>query len=94
MVEHKLADYFQAAVVRFVQQVAKVFKRAVFRVNAVIVHDVIPVVPSGSGVHGHEPDAVDAEVDEVVETRDQSAEVPPAVPVAVLEPADVQLVND
>src|SRR3954447_21899747 len=58
------------------------------------VGDVVAAVAERRLVHRQEPDAVDAEPLQVVELVDQSAEVARPVVVAVVEAADVDLVED
>ncbi len=59
-----------------------------------VVGDVVAVVAQGRGEEGQEPEAGDAEVLQVVESRDEAGEVADAVAVGVLKGADVQLVDD
>jgi len=94
VIEDQFSKDFQTPAMRFIQEVAEVLNGAVFRIYAVVVHDVIPVIPSGRRVGGHEPQAVDSEINKIIKARYQAAEVSPAVPVAVLESADVQFVYD
>ena len=58
------------------------------------VGDVVAVVLQGRGVDGHQPEAVDAQLLEVVELGRQADQVAVAVAVGVVESADVDLVED
>src|SRR4029453_15139805 len=63
-------------------------------VDAVEVGDVVAVVALGRRVKGHQPQAGDAEVGEVVDALGQAREVADAVAVPVHERLDVQAVDD
>jgi hypothetical protein len=56
--------------------------------------DVVAVVLQGGGVDGHQPEAVDAQLLEVVELGSQADQVAVAVAAGVVEPPDVDLVED
>src|SRR5690606_12556091 len=62
--------------------------------HAVEVGDVVAVVALGGRVEGHQPQAGDAEVREVVDPLGQAREVADAVVVPVHERLDVQAVAD
>ena len=68
--------------------------RAVARMHALVVGDVIPVVAQRRGIEGEDPQGVDAEPLQVVELLRQPGKVADAVVVAVEEGADVRLVDD
>ncbi len=76
------------------RKASKSCERAVAGVDVGVIGDVVAVVPQGRGVEGQQPDGGDAQVLEVVEPLGQAAEVADAVAVAVLEGADVDLVDD
>ena len=67
---------------------------AVHRVDVRVVGDVVAVVAQRRGIERQQPERVDAEILQVGELFDQAAEVADAVGVAVVESADVQLVDD
>src|SRR5262249_22973313 len=94
VVQHELGDDAQAAAVGFAQEVLEVGERAVRGVDVRVVGDVVAVVPQRRRVEGQEPERGDSEVLQVVELLGQAAEVADAVPRAVGERADVQLVDD
>ena len=94
VVDDQLGDDAQAAAVRLAQEVAEVVAACRRRVDVGVVGDVVAVVLQRRGVERQQPDRGDAEVLEVVELRGQAAEVADAVAVAVVEGADVQLVDD
>ncbi len=94
MVDDQLGDDAQAAAVRLVDELFEVLARAVGGVDLAVVGDVVPVVLAWRGVERQQPDGVDAEVLDVVQLLDDAAEVADAVVVAVVERADVQLVDD
>jgi hypothetical protein len=73
---------------------ADVVHRPVVGMHAVEVGDVVAAVAQRRGVHRQQPDDVDAEPLQVVELLRQPAEVAVAVAGAVVEPAQVDLVED
>ena len=94
VVHHEVGDDPQAAGMRRVEEGLDVLDRAVVPVDRGEVGDVVPVVLQRRGVHRQQPDAVDAEVADVVEPLDHAAEVTDAVGVAVLHGLDGRLVED
>jgi hypothetical protein len=94
VVEDDLGDHSQAAPVGLVQEVPEVGQAPVGGVDGGEVGDVVAVVLPGRGVERLEPESTHPEVLEVVEPRDEAAEVAHPVPVAVEEGADGELVDD
>ena len=80
-----------AQAVRLVEQGGEVLQRAVLRVDAVVVRDVVLVI-ARRGHYGHEPDAVHAEGGDVVELFREAGEVAYPVAVAVVVGVDEDLV--
>ncbi len=75
-------------------QAVEVGEGSVLGIDVAVVGDVVAEVDLGGGVHGGEPDGVDAEVLQVVEPLGDAVEVADAVTVGVLEAAGVDLVDD
>jgi hypothetical protein len=94
VVEHELDDDAETAAVRLAQKALEVAHRAVRRVNPRVVRGVVAIVLQGRGAEGKQPESGDAEILQVVEPLGQAAEISDAVPVAVVERADVELVDD
>ena len=94
VVQHHLRDHPEAPAVRLPQEQAEVAQVAVRGVDAHVAGDVVAVVLQRRGVEGQEPERGDPQVVEVVQLRGQAAEVAHAVALAVVERADVQLVDD
>ena len=63
------------------------------RVDVAVVGDVVAVVVLRRGIEGAEPDAVDAELLEIRQSGADAGEIADAVPGAVQEAADVDLVD-
>src|SRR5262249_2667967 len=76
------------------QEVLEVRQRAVGGVHVHVVRDVVAVVPQRRGVEGQQPDGRDPQVAEIVELLAEPSEIADAVPGAVVEGPDVQLVDD
>src|SRR5262249_16748974 len=82
------------ALVRLLDELAKVLDRAVVRMDGEEVRDVVAAVAERGLVHRQQPQTVDAEPLEIVELLDQDAEVARAVVVPVEEATDVDLVEN
>ena len=72
----------------------EVAERAVARIDAVIVGDVVAVVPAGRGLERHQPDRGDAEPLQIIEPAQQALEIADAVAVGVHVGADGQAIED
>ena len=94
VVDDELGDDADAALVRLVDEALEVLDRAVARMDALVVGDVVAVVAQRRRIEGQEPQRVDAEPLQVVELAGQPGKVADAVVVAVEEGADVRLVDD
>ena len=94
VIEYQLGDHPQPALVRLAEEGAKIVQRSVFRVYAVIVGDVVAVVPPGRRIERQEPDRGDPEVLKIVEFAGQAAEIADPVVVRVVKRADVKLIDD
>jgi hypothetical protein len=94
VVQHQVGDDPDAALVGGRGEGLEVLDRAEGRVDAVEVGDVVPVVLERGRVDGHEPQAVHAQVAQVVELFGQPAEVAEPVRVGVEERPDGHLVED
>ena len=94
VVHDEVGDHAHAELVRLVDEAAEVVDDAVVGMHAEEVGDVVAAVLERRGVHRQQPDAVDPEPLEVLELLGQPAQVARAVAVAVVEPAQVDLVED
>ena len=77
-----------------VHQPVKVQKRAVLRVDVLVVGDVVAEVYLGRGIARRQPDGVNADVFQVIEPLGDAIEVTDAVAVRVLKAARIDLVDD
>ena len=62
--------------------------------DAVIVLDIVPVVTKRAFVERQKPDAVDAELGQVVNSADGALKIPDPVPVSILKGGDVNRIED
>ena len=62
--------------------------------DAGVTRYIVAVILQRRRIEGKQPDRGDAEVVEVLELLGKPAEVPDAVPVAIVESADVDLIED
>ncbi len=94
VIDDELGDQAQATAVRLAHQPPDVRHRAVGRVDAAIILDVVAIVAQRRRVERQEPDRVDTQVRDVVELLYQPVEITDSVIVRVEERLDVRLVDD
>ena len=94
VIENHVEDDADVVLLRFGDETVEVGEGAVLGVDVFVVGDVVAEVDLWRGVHGRDPDGVDAELLEVVEALGDAVEVADAVAVGVLEGARVDLVDD
>ena len=94
VIEDQLGDHSQAAAVRLREELLEVGQGPVGGVDAGVVGGVIAVIEQRRGIEGEQPERGHAEVVEVVELVDETAEIADAVGVAVAEGANVEFVED
>ena len=93
VVNHEIDDDADAALLAAMGELDEVAQRAVARIDAVIVLDVVAVVPVGRGLERHQPDRGDAKSVQVVEPALQALEIADAVSIRIHEGADGQAIN-
>ena len=90
----EVEQQLQAAVVSLSDELVEVVHRPEDGIDRGVVRDVVAEVGERRGVDRREPERVHAEIDEVVETLRDPAQVADPVAVRVLERARVDLVDD
>ena len=93
VVGDQIGDDPQAAPVGFFHQGAQVVHRAIVGMDAVEIAHIVPVVAQRRGIDGQHPQAVDAQVAQVVELRGQAGQVADAIATAVGKGADEYFVE-
>jgi hypothetical protein len=94
VIHDEVRDHPEPAPVRLGDEGLEVRHLAVERRDLLEVSDVVAVVPERRRIEGQEPQAVDAQVLNVVQAIGEPREVADAVVVRVLEGLDVDLVED
>ena len=94
VIDDQVDDHADATLVRLVHELDELAARAVARIDAVEVGDVVAVVAIRRGLERREPDHVDAERIQVVQALHQPVEVAAAVAVPVHERFQVEAVDD
>jgi hypothetical protein len=94
VVHDQVEDHPDAPGVGLGHQPVEVGLRSEPRIDGRVIGHVVSDVVAGRRVDRGQPDRVDAQVDQVLESVDDAGEVAGAVPVAVLEAARVDLVDD
>ena len=94
VVGHQVEQHADPAPARLRDQRVEVLERAELGVHGAVVGDVVAPVVVRRGHRRVEPDAVDPEPLEVVESRDDAAQIADSVAVGVGERARIDLVED
>ena len=79
MVDDEIHDNFDAFFMAGIQQSVEVFHGSVFRINSVIIRDIIAIVRLRGGINGRKPDTVNSEALQIVELLIYSVQVTDAV---------------
>ena len=94
VVDDEIDDDADAALPAAMGEFDEVAERAVARIDAVIVGDVVAVVLAGRRLKRHQPDRGDAEPVQIVEPPQQALEIADAVAVGIHIGADGQAIDD
>ena len=94
VVDDEIDQHADAALLGAVGELDEVAERAVARIDAVVVGDVVAVVALGGGLERHQPDGGDAEAVQIIEAAHQPLEIADAVAVGVHVGADRQAIDD
>ena len=94
MVHHQLDHHLQSAIVRRIQERAKVLNRSIARMNARVIGDVVPVIAQWRREKWQQPDARRAQIGNIIELPDQALKIADAVVVAIGKGLHVQLVKN
>ena len=94
VIDDEIDDDLHPAPVRLVHELDEIPIRAVARVDAVVVGNIVAVVAIGRGIKGREPDRFHADRVEIIEPAHESFEIADTVAVRVHERLDVEAVND
>jgi hypothetical protein len=94
VVQDQIQEDANAAPRRLLKKLHEVAARAKAPVDAVVVGDVVPVVSKGRRLDGCEPEQVDAQALQMVQSPPQAFEVADAVAVCVHECLDGRAVDD
>src|SRR5262245_53058184 len=93
VVDDELGHHLKPVLVRGTEERPEILERAVARMDAFVMCDVVAVVTKRRRVEGEQPDARDAKALDVVDLFCKPAEVADAIAIAVEEGADVNLIN-
>ena len=93
VVDHEVHQDAQPVLSRLMDQLDEVAARAIARMHAIVVGDVVAVVPVRRRMERREPDRVDAEVLEVLEPPNEPLEVADAVAVRVEERLHLEAID-
>jgi hypothetical protein len=94
VIDDQLGEDANVPPVRLLDEALEVVQRSVDRIDGRVIGDVVPVIAEGRRVEREQPQARHAEIGQVGKLLRQTREVADAVVVAVVEGADVHLVDD
>jgi hypothetical protein len=94
VVDDEVENDPDVALLRFADQVVKIFQRAVHRINIFVVRHVVAEVHLRRREARSDPDGIDSQLMEIVELGGDAVEVADAVVVAVREAARIDFVED
>ena len=84
VIDHVVGDHANAALMGLANQFVKVGQRAVVALDGAEVGGGVAMVAVGALLNRHQPQALDAQVLQIVKPRDQAAQITDAIAVAVL----------
>ena len=92
MVDHKLNHHLHTTLMRGIQESFEVIQRAIRRVHIRVVSNVVAIVAQRGRKERQDPDAGNAEVFQVIETRQQTCKITDPVIVRIGKCANMQFV--
>ena len=93
VIDDEIDDHADAALLAAMGEFDEVAERAVARIDAVIVRDIVAVVLAGRRLERHQPDRGDAEPVQIVQPPQQAPEIADAVAVGVHIGADGKAID-
>ena len=94
VIEDHVKDDTNVSLLPLGDEVVHIGDGAVLWIDGLVVGDVVAEVNLGRGVHGRNPDSVDAQTFKVVQTLGDAVEIADAIAVGVLKAAGIDLVED
>ena len=94
VVQHHFDNDPYSTLVSGFEEFFEIVQGSIAGMDGVVIRDIVAVVAQRGRKEWHQPDGVDAEFLQVVELLIQSLEVTDAVSIAVVEGANVDLVDD
>ena len=94
MIDDEVDDDADTALPAAMGEFNKIAERAVARIDAVIIRDVVAVVPAGRRLKRHQPDRGDAEPVQVIQATQQALEIADAVAIGIHVGADGKAIDD
>ena len=93
MVDDEVDDHADAALLAAMGEFDEIPERAVARIDAIIIGDIVAVVLAGRGLEWHQPDRRDAESLQVIQPSQQAFEIADAVAIGVHIGADGEAIE-
>src|SRR4026209_104213 len=92
VVKHQIHDHLDVTLVRFFQKMFEIFHSSILGIDRVIVGHIITVIGRG-WVDGHQPEAPDSQIVQIIQLFDDAVEIADAVAIAVTKGTDEDLIE-
>ena len=93
MIDHQIDDDLHASAVGLSQKRIKVRQRAKFRLDGLIIADIIAVISAGRPIKGRQPDHIHAQLLQIRQPGSHTGQIADAITVGVLKAAGVNLIH-
>ena len=94
VVDDKVHDDTNSAFAGLTSEADKVARSAKVRINSVIVQNIVSLVSIWTGVKRHQPNAVGAQIRDMIEAMSQAGEIAKAVAIRIHEGLHVNAINN
>ena len=94
VIDNEVDDYADAALLAAMGELDKIAERAVARIDAVVIGDVVAVILARRRLKRHQPDRADAKTVQIVKPAQQSLEIADAVSIGIHIGADGKTIED
>src|SRR6266487_3540233 len=93
MIKNKINNDVKISLMCFNEQVLKIIHCSVFRVDGVVIQDIVTMVRRGR-MNRHEPDGSDAQMLKIIKFRSNAIEIANAIVISIIKRADKYLIED
>ena len=94
VIHHQFDHYLHAAMMSSVEERLEVAQRSIRRIDVGVIGDVVSIVAQRRWEEWQKPDAGDAQVLQIVETRQQAGKIADAIVIRIRKRANVQFIDN